>query len=306
MVKSMLIAEIRHNDALRRIGIVGSCRLHDPLKAAILNAGGKFVWSAHNAFTHSPQEALQHFNFCSGRMDIPDVFAPFILRQDHTPALPDTLPELIASCDTLAIEISSFDTLGCGGYFFSQDYFAQTFVRGKGLALLEWFRNIGAVVPPHDIVAAAEAGLAEAGISLTPARREILQTLRRMPYNEQQSTDALRVIAGMAENILLVPIFNLADGPKHLQEARADVSRHLKHAATQVDADFADPSAIIANFPREIVLEGGGADVFHLAPGFLLTIGISLLDKLLTGKSARLIIPTATATDPSERLLPGT
>jgi hypothetical protein len=303
---SMLIAEIQHAGKLRRVGIVGSCRLHDPLKAAILNAGGKFVWSAHNAFTHSPQEALQHLNFCVGRMDIPDVFAPFILRQDHTPSLPVTLPDLVASCDTLVVEVSSFETLGCGGYFFNQDYFAQTFVRGKGLALLEWFRTVGAGTPPHDLVVAAEAGLTGVGVALTPARRELLKTLRRMPFNETQSTDALSVIARMAENIILVPIFNLADGPKTLQDARADVSQRLKHAATQVEADFADPSAIIANFPREVTLDGEGADVFHLAPGFLLTIGNSLLDKVLTGKSAHLIIPTATAPRPGERQLPGT
>ncbi len=302
----MLIAEIQHSGKLRRIGIVGSCRLHDPLKAAILNAGGKFIWSAHNAFTHSPQEALQHLNFCAGRLDIPDAFAPCILRQDHTPMLPARLPEIVASCDTLAIEVSSFETIGCGGYFFNQDYFAQSFVRGKGMAHLEWFRTIGTAAPPPDLVAAAEAELLAAGQKLTPAKREILQTLRKTPVNEAHSTEALRTVAAMAENILLVPIFNLADGPKHLQEARTGVAQRLKHAAQQVEADFADPSTIVANFPREMVLDGGGADVFHLAPDFLLTMGIALLEKLLNGKSAHLIIPTTIATSMREPQPSGT
>jgi hypothetical protein len=283
----MLIADLTKRDGgTLRLGVVGSCRVHDPIKAQVRSGRGTFQWSAHNAFTHCPPEAIQHIAFCRDRLDIPRGFAPYILRQEAVPVLDNRLPELVETCDVFLVEMSSVDYLKCGRWYFNQDYFSQQFVRGGGLGVLNWFRNIGEAAPGEALVAEARASLEAAGRPVTASMEEILRTLRKNDLTQPDFTTGLTEVAyDRSRRWIFAPIFNVDGLSPLMAERRAELARTLKTSVEALGFDYFDPTPIVAGAGRPKALDGGGADHFHYAPDFLEEMGAAYLDVILPSGS---------------------
>src|SRR5262245_52699430 len=140
----MMIAEVTSAETGRkmRVGVVGSCRVHDPMKSLVRSGFGRVVWYRFNAFTHGPLDAGQYLQFCRGQLDIPDRFAPYIFRKDAAPRRDAMLPKHVADCDAFVVELCAQNFLRCGEYSFQADYFAQLFIRGRGQGVLQWWRGV--------------------------------------------------------------------------------------------------------------------------------------------------------------------
>lgn len=271
----MLIVDLAKVDGGRgRLGLLGSCRLHDPIKAFLRDGRGAFQWSAHNTFTHTPHETIQHLSFCRKELQIPDGFAPYILKQDTTPDLPQRLPDLVATCDTFIVEMSSLDRLRCGDWFFNQDYFSQTFCRGGGLGVLQWYRELGPDAPSRDSIAAAKVSLEAAGRSITPAIEEVLHETRKEELSDLAFSHGLAdLTADRSVRWILCPIFSLEGLSEAQNERRLRIARLMRMAAETGGLEFYNPSDLISDVGRERALDGGGADSFHYAPDFLAIAG---------------------------------
>jgi hypothetical protein len=279
----MLIIDFARPDGgTERTGVLGSCRVHDPLKEVARSGRGAFKWSAFNSFTHTPAEAVQHLAFCRGRLEIPEPFAPYILRQDKLPVLDDRLPNLVESCTTFMVEMSGLDYLRCGHYIFNQDYFSQQFVRGAGLRVLDWHRSLSAVSPAVEKARAAMASLAQSGRRPGVAAEEILFTLRSIPLTSQTFRAELsQVIFQPARRWIFVPHFNISEDPAHQIAKRAVLRDLLARDAAALGCEFYDPTPIVARADRASALEGGGADTYHYAPAFLPIVGEGLYEAIM-------------------------
>ncbi len=283
----MLIADLAKPDGgTLRLGIVGSCRVHDPIKAQVKAGRGTFQWSAHNTFTHCPPEADQHINFCRNRLDIPRGFAPYILRQDAAPVLDDRLPELVETCDVILVEMSSIDFLKCGRWYFNQDYFSQQFVRGGGLGVLSWFRSLGEGAPDEASVAEAMASLEAAGKPITASIEEILRNLRKSDLSQAEFADGLSGMAfDRSKRWIFAPIFNVEGLSPVMSERRSELARVLNTSVAGLGFEYFDPTPIVTNAGRQKALDGGGADHFHYAPDFLEEMGAAYLDVILRARA---------------------
>ena len=279
----MLIIDFPRPDGrIERAGLLGSCRIHDPLKDVARSGRGTFKWSAFNSFTHTPAEAVQHLAFCRGRLEIPDPFAPYILRRDKVPVLDDRLPNLVESCTTFMVEMSGLDYLRCGYYTFNQDYFSQQFVRGAGLGVLDWHRSLSAAAPAPEKARAAMAALAEGGKRSGLAAEEILHTLRSIPLSSQTYRAELsRVIFQSSRRWIFVPHFNISEDPAQQIAKRVVLRDLLERDAAALGCEFYDPTPLVAAAGRTIALEGGGADTYHYAPSFMPIAGQGLYEAIM-------------------------
>ncbi|MDQ2860966.1 MAG: hypothetical protein M3T55_09630 [Pseudomonadota bacterium] len=265
-----------------RVGVVGSCRVHDPLKEVARSGRGVFLWSAFNSFTHTPAEAAQHIAFCRGRLEIPEPFGPYILRQDKIPLLDDRLPNLVESCTTFMVEISGMEYLRCGHYTFNQDYFSQQFVRGGGLGVLDWHRHLSAAAASPEKVRLAMASLAGAGKRPGVAAEEILTSLRSLVLSaETYEAELGKVIFDTSKRWIFVPHFNVSADPAQRIVKRAVLRDLLERDARALGCDFYDPTPIVARHGREAALEGGGVDTYHYAPAFMAIAGEGLYEAIM-------------------------
>ncbi|MGI8839812.1 MAG: hypothetical protein ACR2F8_03360 [Caulobacteraceae bacterium] len=279
----MLVIDFaRPGGPTERVGVIGSCRVHDPLKEVARSGRGAFKWSAFNSFTHTPAEAVQHIAFCRGRLEIPEPFSPYILRQDKVPLLDDRLPNLVESCTTFMVEMSGLDYLRCGYYTFNQDYFSQQFVRGAGLEVLDWHRNLTAVAPDPERARAALASLAARGKRPGPATEEILSALRSIPLDaETYQAELGEVIFQPSKRWIFVPHFNISEDPGEQIAKRVVLRDLLELAAAALGREFYDPTPIVARAGRAAALEGGGADTYHYAPSFMPVVGEGLYEAIM-------------------------
>ncbi len=279
----MLIIDFARSDGpAERVGVIGSCRVHDPLKEVARSGRGAFLWSAFNSFTHTPAEAVQHIAFCCGRLEIPEPFAPYILRQDKLPILDDRLPNLVESCTTFMVEMSSLAYLRCGYYTFNQDYFSRQFVRGSGLDVLDWHRNLSAAAPAPEKARAALASLAEGGKRPGVAAEEIVFTLRSLPLNPDTFKAELgKVVFDPSRRWIFVPHFNVSEDPAEQIAKRVVLRDLLKRDAAALGCDFYDPTPIVARAGRAVALEGGGVDTYHYAPSFMPIVGEGLYEAIM-------------------------
>jgi hypothetical protein len=279
----MLIVDFTRSDgAVERVGAVGSCRIHDPLKAAARDGRGAFLWSAYNTFTHTPPEAEQHIAFCRGKFEIPDPFAPYILRQEKVPILLDRLPELVDSCTTFVVEMSSVDVLRCGYYCFNQDYFSQMFVRGGGMGLLNWFRGLSERPAPPELALAARESLKDKGKPVTVSTEEILVSTVTTPLSTEAFHDALdRMIFDKSKRWIFVPHFNVSEKPDEQIAKRVALRDILKTYARARGYEFYDPTPLVAKAGKAAALEGDGADSFHYAPAFQPIVGEGLYGAIM-------------------------
>ncbi len=279
----MLIIDFARPDGgSERVGVVGSCRIHDPLKEIVRSGRGVFLWSAFNSFTHTPAEAAQHIAFCRGRLEIPDPFGPYILRQDKMPILDDRLPALAESCNTFMVEMSGMEYLRCGHYIFNQDYFSQRFVRGAGLPVLEWHRRLSADAPSAEKVGSAMASLAQSGRSPSVAAEEILSTLRSIPLTSETFKAELEtVVFASAKRWIFVPHFNVSEEPAGAIAKRIVLRDLLRRDASALGCGFYDPTPLVASAGRAAALEGGGVDTYHYAPLFMPVAGEGLYKAIM-------------------------
>jgi hypothetical protein len=279
----MLVIDFARPDGrTERVGVVGSCRVHDPLKEIVRSGRGVFRWSAYNTFTHTPAEAAQHLAFCRGQLEIPEPFAPYILRQDKVPILDGRLPGLVESCTTFVVEMSGLDYLRCGHYVFNQDYFSQRFVRGAGLGVLEWQRKLSQAAPSVDRVRAAMTSLAVSGRPVGVATQEILASLRSIPMtSDTYRAELANMIHAPSKRWIFVPHFNVSEDPTQQIARRTVLCDILRRDSVALGHDFYDPTPLVARAERANALQGDGVDSYHYAQSFLATAGDGLYDKIM-------------------------
>lgn len=279
----MLIIDFARRDGrTERVGVVGSCRVHDPLKEVVRSGRGVFRWSAFNAFTHTPAEAGQHIAFCRGDLEIPEPFAPYILRQDKPPILDGRLADLVQSCTTFMVEMSGLEYLRCGYYIFNQDYFSQQFVRGAGMAVLDWQRSLSMAAPSAERVRSAMTSMEQCGKPAGVATEEILRSLRRIPLtSDTYRSELAKMIHDAAKRWIFVPHFNVSEEPGQQIAKRVVLRDLLRRDAEALGHDFYDPTPLVACAERAKALQGDGADTYHYSQDFLATAGEGLYEKII-------------------------
>lgn len=257
-------------------GVIGTCRVHNPMRAMIDDGRIEMVWREFNAFTHGPAEAIQYLRFVRGDVFIPDVFSPFIFRTDETPSVDDRLIKAMQQLDFLIVEISAFARISCGSYEFQQNYFSENFIRKGGADYLNWWRDVTQGKPSMgsaDALVTAKAG------DLEPHNEEILRTLRFENLGDEDFVAKVRELSRVAGiPLLLVPHFSFDNEDNAISRLRARNRHLIGRAANELSHAFFDPSDLLMAYGREAALKNEGRDLYHYSVEFDAHVGRAMLE----------------------------
>lgn len=261
-----------------RFGVIGTCRVHNPMRCMIEDERIRMIWRGYNAFTHNPMEAIQYLKFARGESRIPDTFAPFIFRTDQAPTVDDKLIAEMRQLDFLIVEISSFSRLSCGRYEFQQNYFSENFIRKGGVDYLSWWRDVSQGKPAEQ---SAEDLIKRLDGAVPIQSEEIIRTLAFSELSDQSFCDGIRrlsVIAGMP--LVLVPHFSFDEEDNAISALRLRNRKLVEQMAAELNHDFFDASDLLMRFGREAALKNGGRDLYHYSPEFDAHVGDAMLRSL--------------------------
>ncbi len=184
--------------------MIGSCRVHGPVKALVAEGGARAVAFPFNTYTHSPQDALQYLRFCLGRLILPPPLEPLVFGKAgmRYPAL--GFMQLVAGLDLIIAEVSSQTRLSAAGFEVQQNYFATNFVRPGGKPMLDWWRS----VVRNDIARTAEtAELIENGVADALWQQEVVSTAQLDEIDDEAFARAMtELVASHSARWLSFPI----------------------------------------------------------------------------------------------------
>ncbi|WP_417512852.1 hypothetical protein [Minwuia sp.] len=285
----MLIASVENqtgnNHAPIRFGVIGTCRVHNPMRSLIDQGRAEMIWREFNAFTHGPMEALQYLRFARGDVQVPDPFAPFIFRTDRAPDVESRLADIMKTLDFLIVEISSFARLRCGMYEFQQNYFSENFVRKGGVDFLSWWRD---VTQRKDTVSeTADELIGKRRDDLKPSDEEIIRTLTFEELADDVFVAGIRKVADYSGlPIILVPHFSFDDEDNAISNQRTRNRRLVEQVASETGHACFDPSPHLMAYGRKKALKNEGRDLYHYSPEFDAHIADHLYEKIAEVASA--------------------
>ncbi len=250
-----------------RITPVGTCRIHSPLRRAILRYPVELDLARNYGFVHTSSEALQMVRFLQGEKHFGTEALPYIVRN------PADLPELQAQrwdgTDLALVEISSAKSIRLGDDFVQINYLTKEFAdffsnpqRARTYWSLAKLTDRGRLI--NFVREECEA------LGLPQARQDIL--LRLQP--EQQAFKS--IMADMDEiaervgrdRILFVTHVNAVGPDDNVIPSRDRLIRWVTLAAEKLGLPVYDPTPAMQEFGQERALEKGGLDLTHYTPVF--------------------------------------
>lgn len=255
-----------------RIGVIGSCRVHGPVKALVAEGGARAVAFPFNTYTHSPQDALQYLRFCLGRLILPPPLEPLVFGKAgmRYPAL--GFMQLVAGLDLIIAEVSSQTRLSAAGFEVQQNYFATNFVRPGGKPMLDWWRS----VVRNDIARTAEtAELIENGVADALWQQEVVSTAQLDEIDDEAFARAMtELVASHSARWLFVSHFGF-DPDKPVASRERNIGL-LDGFAQETGVGYFNPSPHVIEAGAATALKAGGKDIYHYDPDFEPVMGAAL------------------------------
>lgn len=250
-----------------RITPVGTCRIHTPLKRAVLRYPVEVDLSRNYGYVHTSSEALQQVRFLQGEKTISPEALPFIAR------FPAEMPTLEAQrwdgTDLAIVEISSSKSIRLGNDFVQVVYLTKAFA--------DFFSNAQRARTYWSLAKLTDRG------KLVEYLREQAKTLRL----SEEATDVLlrlkpeeqtfkAIMADMAEiaerlgrnRVLFVTHVNALGPDENVVPSRDRLIRWVRMAAERLGLPVYEPTSAMQEFGQERAMERGGLDLTHYTPVF--------------------------------------
>ncbi len=260
------------------IGVIGSCRVHGPMRALMAEGEVRLIAMPFSCYTHTPHEALQYIRYCQGELAVPTALRAMIFGRENMRPTTRPFVDLVARLDAIVIEVSGLRRLSASGFELQQNYFSTNFIRSGGKPYLDWWRG---VVSGDSRLSDHSEQLIEQQRSsgLLPSHQDVIRTARFHEIDWEDFTTALDALAQThPARICLVSHFNIP-GDAEIEE-RSKTIRFLSRAAEEFGHGFFDPTQLVGAHGAEKALKAGGKDRYHFAPEFEPTVGRSLLAKV--------------------------
>lgn len=267
------------------VGVIGSCRVHNPMKALVTGGRIEMVSRKYRGYTHTPDEALQYLRHARGEMRIPNEFAPFIFSTDTTPNPDKTQIALMQALDCVLVEACASRRFRCGPYDFQANYFSEHFIRPNGVDYLDWWSGVTrAAGNPSSpgLMAAADDLMKKRGDAVRPYEEEILRAVRC-----QQQTDAefeqsvVNLVENAGARVILKPHFSFDNNDNAISRFRLENRTLVRSIAERVGAGFFDSSDILLAADRKVALLNNGKDIYHYSPKFDGIVGDKLYEYMV-------------------------
>ena len=266
-------------------GLMGSCRVYEPVSLAPPSPLHRVVVSHFSPFTYSAGESLQYYRFCAGQIALPGALLPLIMSDQRTIATaPADLVAGLAGTELCVVEISTLDQLSCDGVFYNWNEVGLHFIRGKGPAYLRWWREVTDVTrraASAEAVAQVLDTMHGKGEAVSPELERLLTGMRFATLSEAELEAVLgELVRESGKRFLFVAHLNRAsEGPEMLADRRR-LLEILRRVAARLGQACFDPTPTVAAFGYQRALLGDGADTHHYTPEFKPVLGIHLLREI--------------------------
>lgn len=275
----MLIVDLNRPDGrVERVGVIGSCRVLTPMAKMIALKVARRVWHACRCYSYTAPEAVQHLAHCLGRVEIPADLAPYVLNDPMPARFTPEWTEVIESCRTVIVEVSTLEDFVFNGLVFNCLGLANLLVRGHGAVAMDWFRRLSPEPPDDETARLMEAALAGSGVDLTANLRAMLRGMCRKANDAGTFARAIRsIVCNADKRWVFVPMFNVSTRPDEQIVARAALRAMLEREALANGAELFDPTPLVEEAGRSVAFEGAMASPIHYAPAFDAIVGEALI-----------------------------
>jgi hypothetical protein len=258
-----------------RVGVIGTCRLDDPLITLRDSERGHILWT-HSGFAHSIHDAAQWVAVIRGEKSIPEHLCPFIfghpidkLVAGHGSA--QNLLEgrsLFGTIDVLVIELSTKNRIHIDDYDINSDYLATHLLRPGGIQMLDWWSAVcrDERPSPEELELLAESA---SKLDILPSEHllTMISQCRRTVDIEHVVVESINEIQDVLPNVEIVII-------SHPDPAKADFTSHLADFASSTNSfRFLSPMSLFGHMEVSEVFKGEGKDMNHYVDSFYPIMG---------------------------------
>ncbi|MFK8077490.1 MAG: hypothetical protein AB8B84_12970 [Granulosicoccus sp.] len=280
----MLIVDIPKSESCSeviRLGVIGSCRVRDIFTDAYKTDTGSIesgkaqtsdkIWHRFSAFTHTPMQTLQYFQFITGEIDIPVYMQPLIFNREldskHPKRMETLTSELIDSIDMFVAEVCTLNEFYTNSYQINISYTERNFIRAGGKPLLKWWRSVTRQSDDHKaVVKETLDALPSKSIPDTEEVAELIRSMKQRTMTDEQLASSIeRLKTRLSKPLLIVPIVNIPDAPA---QDRSSLIDKLYSMSATVGFHFYDPTRVAVAAGQENAFSGNGVDTLHFEPGF--------------------------------------
>ena len=264
---------------------IGTCRVHNTMRAAatvypIENRNPRFY-----GFTHSSREALQQLDFYEGGLDLPAYVTPAVFREGSSP---DDYREQWIRPDLMLVELSSAKLTSAAGFPIQVRYLAQH--------LPDFFANPERVRSFWSTAERNPAALKEM-LEAEPAfqvlsieDRQLLESIR---LEHQTYAGLLEDCAQLVDRIgrdriVFVTHVNADGAGGKPIPARERLIGWVERAAAELHARCFNPTGVMKQFGQELAMQQSGKDTTHYTEAFETLLYAQLHTQFVAPELARL------------------
>ncbi len=300
-----------------RLLTLGSCRLHDPIRAVSRAVGIPFeidaLQLANTHYFHTVPTNLQFLEVLCGTAAVKQAALPLIFLEGKYTA-PKPAQDALAggrqtwfnTIDAILLEVCEQVELISGELFLDTNEVHRYLVAGGGPSAISWW---AAVTGGRSAKPLLEAALAEGKVRGKLVPSEVIEILENIRVHETQPDDIaagltkLRAFAG--KPVFVVSHINcLGNDGKRIARRQA-FTETVRQGAVSAGIPHFSPETLIAEFGQERVLAQQGRDSHHYDKAFLEVAGRKMfefaahhLGRPIVGGDARSSLPDVVLAKP--------
>lgn len=270
-----------------RVLALGSCRIHDPLRAARREGAVEYVnrhfrsWA--NLYLQDVHETIQFVRLARGEIALPKDLRPFAF--ERWARLDLRRLAALEQAERVVLEICTDKHYEVAGVTLNLNRIKDEIVTHAGAAGLDWWRVIGRGEQPTEaLVERVEATLRadwRTRWRFGDGHRRVLRELvyRRLSVAEI-SEGIARLQTMLTPPLLVVPHVAVRLGDGSLLAERQRRIEKVVEAARLRDLPLFDPGVVVARESQVRALARDGRDFNHYAAGFYAPMGREIVTAL--------------------------
>lgn len=252
------------------VTVIGSCRVHNPLKRLERNGFLTLNNVGFSDFCHTPREALQKLRIADGRFKLPKGLESLVIGRDEEPEI-----GRIINSDLVVIEISSVRRLYYKGCEIQLNFFLENIVRKNNLS--EWFDALS-----KKARMAGQGNKVKHRLVSSNFPNEVVNLASNIEMM-MESDDNIRnimsiIVRDIKKPVLFVGHFNVYKEDHSKVADRERLNNCIRMAANHLNSIYCEPTALIELHGSKIALK----DMNHWNDKFLNEAATFYYDKIFS------------------------